>query len=318
MAIAEDRLYDELGRAWQYFATWREKIFAGYLSVLAVLAYAFSNKDGPSFHAAVFGFAILVSAVFRMLDYRTTDLVDLCQRAGESLAGSKGIHSEVERGRFGTKGRASYGLAVDTLVAGVAGTSAAGFISMLVRWHGNDVGGWWWSIVAVALAFALWMGLRFYTCKIWWEKQAEWQRRHARRAAVTEEKPAESQSSEDPENRLSRMERITILLKEYDTLRSEIIARTAVGSQVVGLAVVLFVAWITSLGTHYDRFLARSLLAGFIIAVILGCVTAYVGIGRPHRKVVELESQINELAGERLLTWEGSISFFGLRQRTRL
>jgi hypothetical protein len=180
MPIDDDKLYDQLGRAWIHYALWRERIFAGYLSVLAALGYAFSKDTSIPVRTSVFGFAILISAVFRILDYRTTDLVNLVQRAGESLAGSKGLHREIEVGRFGTEGRASYGLAIDTLVAGVTGTSAAGLFCMLMLWRNNDGARWWWSIVAVVLAFVFWVCLRKYTRKLWLDEQAKHKARGSR------------------------------------------------------------------------------------------------------------------------------------------
>jgi hypothetical protein len=38
-------LYSEVGQMWRYFATWREKIVAGYLTVIAGIAVAFAHID---------------------------------------------------------------------------------------------------------------------------------------------------------------------------------------------------------------------------------------------------------------------------------
>lgn len=65
MSINDEKLYDELGRVWQQYVLWREKIFAGYLSVLAALGYALSKVEGhPGRAAAVFALADVVSVVF--------------------------------------------------------------------------------------------------------------------------------------------------------------------------------------------------------------------------------------------------------------
>jgi len=135
---------------------------------------------------------------------------------------------------------------------------------------------------------------------------------------VATEKPNDGHRTPAEETPLSRMDRITILCKEYDTLRNEIIARTVAGYSAAGIAVILFVAWINARLTSqpYKAILSRSLFAAFLVSALLSSVVAYVGIMRPHNRVVALEREINRLAGENLLTWEGSISYFGLRQRS--
>jgi hypothetical protein len=144
--IEEDKLYEETGRDWQYYVSWREKIFAGYLTALAALAFAFSQNKSPAVLCLVFAFGFLVSVVFRILDFRTTELVNLCQFVGNILAGSKGFYGELNKARFDeTKSTsekknsafishklwitgASYALAINLLVAWVSSISVVGCI----------------------------------------------------------------------------------------------------------------------------------------------------------------------------------------------
>jgi hypothetical protein len=161
-----------------HFASWRERIFAGYLTVLAALGFAFSKETSIPVRAAVFAFGILVSAVFRILDFRTTDIINLCQDAGESLEGSGGFYGEINERRFDVEGRASYALAIDTLVTVVVGASATGLAIYLLRWRRvNYTVGPCWSIVTVTLILVLWIGLRTYTKKIWSDERTAYKAR---------------------------------------------------------------------------------------------------------------------------------------------
>ncbi len=151
MSIGDDKLYEEIHQNWLYYVSWREKIFAGYLTALAALAFAFSQNKSPAVLSLVFAFGFVVSVVFRILDFRTTELVNLCQSVGNSFASSKGFYSELNQTRFAEKKTASdekdnhfriilnklwisdanYGLAINVLVAWVGSVSLVGCI---VEW----------------------------------------------------------------------------------------------------------------------------------------------------------------------------------------
>ena len=173
MAISGEKLYEEIGRAWLHYVSWRERIFAGYLSVLAVLAFAFSKEQDPLVRSAVFACGILVSGVFRILDFRTTELVNLCQVAADELAGSKGFYGHLNRRRFGVMdGRSrrlylrlwisgtSYGLAINILVASISAASLVGCCVELQRYMSG--GSLYKPIVAVVLAFVIFALLQWY------------------------------------------------------------------------------------------------------------------------------------------------------------
>lgn len=101
---------------------------------------------------------------------------------------------------------------------------------------------------------------------------------------------------------LSRKERINILMKEYDTLRTEIFHRTNSGFAIVGL--------LGGLG-GYAIFTMKEFtpwnLSGLAIAAVFllflrlefGRLTI-----RASRRIAQIEDQVNTLAGETLLVWD--------------
>ena len=53
----DDKLiFEQLRETWLRFAAWRERIFAGYLTVLAALGYAFSKNPSIPIRSAAFAF----------------------------------------------------------------------------------------------------------------------------------------------------------------------------------------------------------------------------------------------------------------------
>lgn len=158
----EKKLYEECGEAWRYLSSWREKIFAGYLTVIAGLAIAFStNASSHPVRAGIFAAAILVSAVFWILDFRNVQLINACQLTADRFEGGKGGYSALNTARFEQSGPLAYGLAINVLVVGVA---AAGFVGLwieLAAWSNtNDAptstcGPFFGAIVFAVVAFTL-------------------------------------------------------------------------------------------------------------------------------------------------------------------
>jgi hypothetical protein len=178
MPIDDDKLYEEVGRVWQYFDSWREKIFAGYLSVLAALAFAFLKDPSTPLRAGVFAFAFVVSAVFWILDSRTTELLSICQAAGDTLAHSRGFYGKLNSERFAEKGGlpqhryrrlwitgVSYGLAINALVASVSAASLVGCFVELRKWW--NVGGFRRPAVAFVFAVMIFALLQMFTSWAW-------------------------------------------------------------------------------------------------------------------------------------------------------
>jgi hypothetical protein len=175
MPIDEDKLFDQVCQTWTHFAAWREKIFAGYLTVLAGLAYAFSKDAGAPVRSALFAFAILISVLFRILDIRTTGQINLCQRVGARLAGGEGVHGEIMKDRFSTSRLTTYGFAINMLVAGVIGASGAGLFIYIEKWRDPGyVPCWEWSVLAVIASIVVLIIAECYTGKIWRREKDEY------------------------------------------------------------------------------------------------------------------------------------------------
>jgi hypothetical protein len=127
-------LYEELGRTWQHFVSWREKIFAGYLAVQAALGVAYSHSQDSHYSDDVsivilFG-AVLFSIVFWILDVRTNQLVNACQHRAASLEED---HQGAYHAIKSVGGSClTYSLAVDVLVSSVASLATAYIVPCLV------------------------------------------------------------------------------------------------------------------------------------------------------------------------------------------
>jgi hypothetical protein len=172
--IDEDMLYKEIGQIWQFFASWREKLFAGYLSAIAALAFAFSKSSSIPVRAGFFAFGIVVSAVFRMLDLRTTDFINFCELKAGKLAGRKGFFGEFNRRRFAKTNRPCFGggfaTAINILVASILGACVTGLYFYLRLWCQNrSEVSLCWAIVVSAL------GVAFYLC-LWWVSYEQFSR----------------------------------------------------------------------------------------------------------------------------------------------
>ena len=64
---------------------WREKLFAGYLTVLGALGYVVLQNPGELRRSVLFGAGILLSVVFQLLEIRTRKVANDYQYAGSLL-----------------------------------------------------------------------------------------------------------------------------------------------------------------------------------------------------------------------------------------
>lgn len=137
----ENKIYQELALAWRHFASWREKVFAGYLAVLAALSVAFTKSQSPALRVTIFAAAILVSLVFWLLDVRNGQLINACQVAAEKLERGKPGFAALNVTRFGeSTWLTSYGFAIDLLVSGVLGASGGGLYIYFTRLSEGAIG----------------------------------------------------------------------------------------------------------------------------------------------------------------------------------
>ncbi len=157
MPVDDAKLYDEAGQAWRHFASWREKTFAGYLTALAALAIGFTQHTGAPVRTVLFAGAILVSAVFWILENRSRELINACQLAADRLEQARGCYAELNRVGFDRNSRVTYGFAIGLLVAGVGAASCAGLCVYGIRWWRASLSAWpvWLGVGACALFILL-------------------------------------------------------------------------------------------------------------------------------------------------------------------
>jgi len=112
--------------------------------------------------------------------------------------------------------------------------------------------------------------------------------------------PAAVSSKTIPEGNLQR---INILLKEYDTLRTEILQRTAVSYALAPILAVL-AGWLGS--RIFEGYRHMTIAAGLIAlcALFLSPKFMSIKIRRCSARLQHIEQRINHLAEEDLLEWE--------------
>lgn len=122
---------------------------------------------------------------------------------------------------------------------------------------------------------------------------------------------------EAPPETLDRKDRITTLLKEYDTLRAESLGRINHRWQMLGLigAIVAFVS------TKGDLLLSWEIVPVYAMILLLLVLWVRSGfhLSALATRIEEIEKKVNAIAGETLLEWEsrGRKRFFGRLMRRR-
>lgn len=107
----------------------------------------------------------------------------------------------------------------------------------------------------------------------------------------------------------SDKEKITILFKEYDTLRSEIAGRAADKNQLMAIGVAFccgVFAWGATHPPHWLLWVALSIAAGAFTNMTR---VSYRDICFISDRIAVLEETINLLCGADLLLWESRIAF---------
>jgi hypothetical protein len=109
-------------------------------------------------------------------------------------------------------------------------------------------------------------------------------------------------NAEEKNDSPSNRDKIDILMKEYDTLRAEILHRSNTRFAFVGLFGALATYALFKTDTH--TVLTPALI--IIAAIFLFFLWIHIGylIFRCSRRIAEIENQINSLADEQLLVWE--------------
>jgi hypothetical protein len=102
------------------------------------------------------------------------------------------------------------------------------------------------------------------------------------------------------------IQRINILLKEYDTLRSELLQRTAEGFALVGVPAgsAGWLAWLLSQTIERHYYISAAATVMIICFVIVGSKFVFAQIRRCAERLQRIEKRINFLAQDHLLEWE--------------
>ena len=138
MATLEPKdLYSEAGELLRYYRSWREKLIAGYLAVIATLAVAFgwSQVHAPRFGSAIAVLGLLLTVVFWLFQRRNRKLFLQCIKAGASLekdASLKGAFTRLD----GDPSRPTHGNVLDCLF-GLAFIALC--VVALLLWRGQGV-----------------------------------------------------------------------------------------------------------------------------------------------------------------------------------
>ena len=98
--------------------------------------------------------------------------------------------------------------------------------------------------------------------------------------------------------------KVEILLREYDTLRQEVMSRYAAQFQGIGTLGVVIVGLVAAVAAHFDRDTCIWLMVGAFAVFIALFMWADADISRIAKRLRELERDINKRAGETLLVWE--------------
>jgi energy-converting hydrogenase Eha subunit C len=96
------------------------------------------------------------------------------------------------------------------------------------------------------------------------------------------------------------MDQISILFKEYDTLRAEILTRTNNGYQLMTVMAGAL-AWLLSRPVNRMFFVSLTVVG---LLLVLFVAALWRDIHMISARLQELEHDINELAGKELLRWE--------------
>ena len=96
-------VYAEIGTNYRFFKTWRERLLAGYLAVLAGLSIAYKWTQSAEveqstsqlrLELAVCGAGLLITVVFWLLEFRNSDLFLDCLRSGKKCEEAANLPEE--------------------------------------------------------------------------------------------------------------------------------------------------------------------------------------------------------------------------------
>ena len=95
-------------------------------------------------------------------------------------------------------------------------------------------------------------------------------------------------------------QKISILIAEYNSLRSETVTRTGHGFQIAGFSITALSIWAAE-ETSGRTWLA---LTAIIFLLVASGWFTFREIAKANRRIREIELDVNDRAGEDLLIWE--------------
>lgn len=102
----------------------------------------------------------------------------------------------------------------------------------------------------------------------------------------------------------SEKEEIELYMKEYESLRAEIISRIGNNSRMVSLTATAALALVGFLGTQrFSFYLIYCFEFVLFVPVFFGGL-AFANITRAARRVAEIEIEVNKRVGRDILVWE--------------
>jgi hypothetical protein len=103
-----------------------------------------------------------------------------------------------------------------------------------------------------------------------------------------------------PMNEITNKEKLSILLSEYSSLRSELLSRTGYGFQ-IGAAIIALLTWLLQQSFDMRTILAFVLIACGVIIYTKVNITQMVKLSKRLR---DIEYEVNTIAGEHIMIWE--------------
>lgn len=112
------------------------------------------------------------------------------------------------------------------------------------------------------------------------------------------------------------LQRISILLKEYDTLRTEILQRRAAGFALAPILAAI-VGWLGYRILEGHRYTAIAVAVMTLCALFVGPKFMNIRIRRCSARLQRIEQRINSLAADDLLEWESKWGIGGVAHHFR-
>lgn len=151
----EKSIYEQTAELWKHFSSWRDKLFAGYLTVMGALAFAFGEQLSPGRQCIVLVVGVVLSVVFWIHDVRVRELFSAMQGAAANLESTIGGYKALDQIRFKGTSRLTHGLGINILVSANIAGCAAGLFVLVPRWYSASNKSMTTVVIASTILFVL-------------------------------------------------------------------------------------------------------------------------------------------------------------------